>query len=258
MNNCTQTVTLGAYLLGALEPPERYEFEAHIAGCDSCRTELIRLAPLPGMLNQISVEDFDEGLPPGELYPTAPMPIQTLAAPAPQMLAPPPELLVPPEPPPPPPADTPDTPDQDPADLARVRRRRLRRIAVAAAAVVVVAFGGVLGARLLGSPPPVEDPGITWTATAPDSDVRVDVRLVDHEWGTELQMRLANLPPDRECYVIVYDHYGNREVAGWWGTDHAADEEIPGSTSIQRSKIDRLEFKLDDKVTFLTVPAPVR
>ena len=257
MNNCTQTVTLGAYLLGALEPPERYEFEAHIAGCDSCRTELIRLAPLPGMLNQISVEDFDEGLPPGELYPTAPMPIQTLAAPAPQMLAPPPELLMPREEPPPP-ADTPGgTPDHDPGGPAGARRGRVRKIALVAAVVVVVAFGGVLGWRVLGEPPPREDPGITWTATAPDSDVRAEVRLIDHEWGTELQVKMANLPPGRGCYVVVYDHYGNRETAGWWGTDHDAHAEIPGSTSIQRSKIDRLEFKLDDKVTFLTLPAPV-
>ncbi|OLF09620.1 anti-sigma factor family protein [Actinophytocola xanthii] len=250
---CTQTVTLGAYLLGALEPPERYEFESHIAQCDSCRTELIRLAPLPGMLNQISVEDFDEGLPPGELYPTAPMPIQTLNAPAPQMLAPPPELLVPPSPPEPSPAP------EEPAGPARPRRPRMYRVAVAAALVVLVAVGAVFGwGALRGPAPQPEDTGITWTATAPQTDVSANVRLLDHEWGTELQIRMANLPPGRSCYAVVYDHYGNRETAGWWGTDHDADVEIPGSTSIRRSWIDRIEFKLDDKVTFLTIKAPVR
>jgi len=251
---CTQTVTLGAYLLGALEPPERYEFEAHIAGCDSCRTELVRLAPLPGMLNQISVEDFDEGLPPGELYPTAPMPIQTLAAPTPRLLAPPPELLDPPTAPQPPvTTDPPAT-----AEPAGGRRRRMWQLAAAAAVVIAVVAAGMFGWRTVrhAEPPPTE-PGITWTATAPETDVTADVRLIDHEWGTELQITMANVPPNRECYVIVYDHYGHRQIAGWWGTDHAADEEIPASTSIQRSKIEKLEFRLDDKVPFLTVHAPV-
>jgi hypothetical protein len=249
---CTQTVTLGAYLLGALEPPERYEFESHIARCDSCRTELIRLAPLPGMLNQISVEDFDEGLPPGELYPTAPLPIQTLNAPAPQVLAPPPELLVPPSPP------EPSPPPEDPEEPARARRPRVYRVAVAAALVVLVAVGAVFGWSALRAPAPTPEPGITWSATAPQTDVRADVRLVDHEWGTELRVRMANLPPDRRCYAVVYDHYGNRESVGWWGTDHDADVEIPTSTSIRRSWIDRIEFRLDDKKTFLTIKAPVR
>jgi hypothetical protein len=249
---CTQTVTLGAYLLGALEPPERYEFESHIAQCDSCRTELIRLAPLPGMLNQISVEDFDEGLPAGELYPTAPMPIQTLDAPAPQMLAPPPELLVPPSPP---------DPSPPPAEPAPPGRSRAYRLVAAAALVVLVAVGAAFGwGALRGATPEPgpENPGITWSASAPQTDIRADVRLVDHEWGTEIGIRMANMPPDRRCYAVVYDHYGNRETAGWWGTDHDANVEIPASTSIRRSWIDRIEFKLDDKETFLTIKAPVR
>lgn len=256
MNSCTQTVTLGAYLLGALEPHERYEFETHIASCDNCRTELIRLAPLPGMLNQISVEDFDEGLPPGELYPTAPMPIQTLTAPSLKMLPPPPELLVPrEEPTPEPPRELPGS--QDTIELAPAKRRSLRRVALAAAVVVAVAFGGVLGWQVLREPPPAGDAGITWSATAPQSDIRADVELIDHEWGTELRVKMANLPPGRKCYAVVYDNYGNREPLGWWGTDHDPDEVITTPTSVKRSWINRVEFKFEDKVTFLTVPAPV-
>ncbi|GAB3468924.1 anti-sigma factor family protein [Actinophytocola sediminis] len=255
MNSCTQTVTLGAYLLGALEPPERYEFEAHIADCDSCRTELIRLAPLPGMLNQISVEDFDEGLHPGELYPTAPMPIQTLTAPAPQMLAPPPELLQPRTQREEPPPDRPGS--QDTVEFTPRPRRAMRRVLLAAAAVVVLAFGGVLGWQALREQPPAEEPGITWTGTAPESDVRADVRLLDNEWGTELRIKMANMPPGHRCYAVVFDHYGRRETIGWWGTDHDEAEVISAPTSFQRSKIDRVEFKLEDKITFLTIPAPV-
>jgi hypothetical protein len=58
--------------------------------------------------------------------------------------------------------------------------------------------------------------------------------------------------------MIVYDREGNREVAGWWGTDHDYAEEIPASTSIQRSRIQKLELRLDDKSVALTIPAPAR
>jgi hypothetical protein len=170
------------------------------------------------------------------------------------MLAPPPELLVPREDSPPPPAAQ----DQDTVELAPRRSSQLRRrVLVAAAVVLAVVVGGVVGWQAPREPSPTEATGITWTATAPESDVRADVRLVDHEWGTALNIKMDNVPPGRKCLVMVYDHYGNREIGGWWGTDHAEDEEIRGSISIPRSKIDRLEFKLEDMVTFLTVPAPV-
>ncbi len=46
-----------AYVLGALSPAERREFEEHLAGCASCRRSVAELAGLPGMLGQISPED---------------------------------------------------------------------------------------------------------------------------------------------------------------------------------------------------------
>jgi anti-sigma factor RsiW len=289
---CANTVTLGAYLLGALDPRERFEFEAHLGGCDTCRTELVRLAPLPGMLNQISLDDFADGLPPTtleEAHPTAPVPGLPLTG---QLLRPEPgfpELLHPelfrpaagfpdePFPPdlggpvpsqrrPAPARDVPplrgagDTPGQPP------RRRRYWQVAVAAAIALVVAIGGVLAyqATRADTPPapeaapPAAAPGLTWTATTADGSATADVRLVDHEWGTEMQVKVHGLPTGRQCYMIVYDREGNREVAGWWGTDHDYAEEIPASTSIQRSRIQKLELRLDDKSLALTIPAPAR
>lgn len=47
---------VGAYLLGALNDPERQAFERHVAGCSDCREELARLQPaadaLPGSVQQ--------------------------------------------------------------------------------------------------------------------------------------------------------------------------------------------------------------
>jgi anti-sigma factor RsiW len=54
---CPRTVALGAYVLGALEREERAALEAHLETCDVCRDELDRLAPLPGLLSRLTVEE---------------------------------------------------------------------------------------------------------------------------------------------------------------------------------------------------------
>lgn len=299
---CANTVTLGAYLLGALDPRERFEFEAHLGECDTCRVELVRLAPLPGMLNQISLDDFSEGLPPTTLedaHPTAPVPGLPLSA---QMLRPEPELpelhpemfraeafpdeSIPPELGGPMPGQLPaqqpsrlpsqrrprlamdippprsaigEPPDTTESPVLISRRRRYRILAGAAALVLVLAAGVVLGWRALAPEAPApEVAGVTWSGAAPGGSAVADARLVDHEWGTEIQLKLHGMPPGRQCYLVVYDANGYKEIAGWWGTDHAYGEEIPASTSIQRSKIDKLELLLDDRSVALTIPAQGR
>lgn len=51
----------GPYVLGALDPDERHEFEMHLSECDACRTAVAELAGLPGLLARVPVPDiFDE------------------------------------------------------------------------------------------------------------------------------------------------------------------------------------------------------
>src|SRR5262249_53331665 len=50
---CPMMMSLGVYVLGAADPAERQRLEAHLPGCQACRAELIRLAPLPGLLAAI-------------------------------------------------------------------------------------------------------------------------------------------------------------------------------------------------------------
>jgi hypothetical protein len=242
---CQHTMTLGVYLLGALDPAERFAFESHLASCDICRVELVRLAPLPGMLNQITREDFADDQPPtgAEGTTVTRLPRQTWADTEPVPLPLPPAIDTP--------ADPPEVPRQRP-------RKRYWQVAAAAALVVVLAVGGIFGWQAIREPAVPVAQGVTWSVTTSDGSASVDARLVDHEWGTEILSKIEGLPPGRKCYLVVYDHYGKREVAGWWGTDHDANTEIPASTSIPRSKIARLEFKLDDKTVALTIPAPTR
>src|SRR5947209_5490211 len=56
--DCTDaTVSLGAYVIGALDHTERAELEAHLARCPMCRDDLAELAPLPGLLSRLTLDE---------------------------------------------------------------------------------------------------------------------------------------------------------------------------------------------------------
>lgn len=69
-----------AYVLGSLSSAERRRFEAHLAGCPSCRTAVGELNGVPALLSQLGRDDvaaIDEAggsgpdlLPPDELLPS--------------------------------------------------------------------------------------------------------------------------------------------------------------------------------------------
>jgi hypothetical protein len=46
-----------AYVLGALSPAERREFEQHLAECPACQRAVSELAGMPGLLAQVAPED---------------------------------------------------------------------------------------------------------------------------------------------------------------------------------------------------------
>jgi hypothetical protein len=58
------THALGAYVVGALDPPERADVEGHLGHCPMCRDELALLAPLPGLMSRLSLEEAISGPPP--------------------------------------------------------------------------------------------------------------------------------------------------------------------------------------------------
>ena len=49
---CAFTHDDAAYVLGALSPAERLEFERHLAGCDDCSRSVRSLAGMPGLLDR--------------------------------------------------------------------------------------------------------------------------------------------------------------------------------------------------------------
>lgn len=54
--SCQTMMSLGVYVLGAAEAGERAQVEAHLPGCPACQAELLRLAPLPGLLSGLRAD----------------------------------------------------------------------------------------------------------------------------------------------------------------------------------------------------------
>ncbi len=50
-------ISLGVYVLGAIDPAERALVDAHLATCRDCRDELAGLAGLPALLARVSTEE---------------------------------------------------------------------------------------------------------------------------------------------------------------------------------------------------------
>jgi hypothetical protein len=61
--SCQFEIDDGAYILGALSPAERAEYERHLATCPACRESIAALAVLPGLLGRLDPMSAQPPLP---------------------------------------------------------------------------------------------------------------------------------------------------------------------------------------------------
>ncbi|MEV4318408.1 zf-HC2 domain-containing protein [Actinocrispum sp. NPDC049592] len=220
---CRRTVSLGAYLLGALDPGERAGFEDHLTTCATCKAELLRLAPLPGLLQRLTPADY-EAIEAGDEVPDWPADFPVELELVDLDL---PEDLVPPQP-------------RRPGWLSRNGRAL-----AAAAAIVLLALGGFV---MFAPPSPDSNvqavAPVTWTATDPATGVTGKIDLIRRGWGTELHLSMESVPEGRKlCDMRVYRRDGTSEIAGQWTAGTYKNlRSAPGSTSIPISDIDRIEI----------------
>lgn len=227
-----------AYVLGALGPQDRREFERHLATCTACRESVAGLAGMPGILGVLTPEHATALAAPDPRHVTGPdgpaggapgevggvVPLSGLAA------------------------------------GARHRRAR-RRGLLAAAAVALVVAGGATGATLAGAPgtttpeataptpPPASAASGTTVELLPvdDADVRAELVLTAAAWGTRLDWSCSYPAAAGEAggtyELVLVDESGRREVVATWSATKAGRSDgLGASSAVPLDGIARLEL----------------
>jgi hypothetical protein len=202
--DCSEArLSLGVYVLGAIDPAERALVDNHLARCRECRDELAGLAGLPALLARVSKEEAvalatDVPRPPWEA----------------QDGREPPDRLV---------ATVLDL------TAARRRRRRWRESVLGVAAALVIAVGVFAGLRVTSSPtsappsaaqPVLPYPGAlsgAWQlATGHSQGMDATVKYVQMAWGTLLTAKVSGIPEGTTCQIWVVVPGKGWILAGSW------------------------------------------
>lgn len=214
-----------AYVLGALPPVERLDFERHLSGCDECTRAVRELAGLPGLLGQVEASVLEH---PPEHEPV-------------------PDTLLP----------------ALSREVRRVRRRRTRAVAglaAAAAAVVVVVVSVVVSQVGGGDTPPQDVPGASPSSPGPttesmepvgDVPVRASLILEQVTWGTRLGLTCTydpdlvdyRLPPAVDYVLFVRTRDGRTERIGSWRSVGGVPMRLSAATAASREDIASVEVR---------------
>ena len=215
--------------------------------------ELVRLAPLPGLLNQLTPEEFDE-LSSETPAPRQPRPVRPTVSVPPARAAEPvrePAMMYLDEPASWPPfGDGVGGPPDGKADGPNANWHGFRRwwvMSGAAALVVLIVLSAVL---LFVAPkdqgPPVAQP-VTWSATDTKTGVRAWAQLIGQPWGTELRLRMEAVPYRKgTCDLVVRGKDGASELAGQWQAGYGSAADVAGRTSITIDNIERIDVMAPD------------
>jgi hypothetical protein len=210
--DCSEArLSLGVYVLGAIDPAERALVDSHLAGCRECRDELAGLAGLPALLARVGTEEAmalaaTDG-------PGAP-PAGEAGEGAGEDKAPPPELLG----------------TVLNLTAARRRLRRWREVGLGAAAALIIAVGVFGGLRLTTGPAqsPQSAAATDWgpalgqweTATAGAQGMVGTVMYRPMGWGTQLTVKVSGIPVGTMCELWIQGSGNHRVLAGSWVTDN--------------------------------------
>ncbi len=233
--SCEHAHLDGAYVLGALSPAERREFERHLAGCEECSRSVRELAGLPGLLAHVTADDLE----PADVPPL------------PATLLPP---LV--------------------RRVRSTQRRRTAVVAATAAAVAALAVGGLAwgsnrddGGRTAGGTPtasaaPSATPSALPMLAVGESPVSADVLLASVPWGTRLDLTCAyeedeedyEARPDATYALVVTTTDGRTEQVATWHGLPGKTMHLSAATATRRDHIATVEMQTADGLTVLRLP----
>ncbi|WP_433332668.1 anti-sigma factor family protein [Spirillospora sp. CA-294931] len=225
-------MSLGVYVLGAIDPAERTRVDAHLEHCPACRDELAGLAGLPALLGRVDEAQLRE-----------------VTGPPPEMLD---SLLA---------RAARDRP-----------RWRSGWVPLAAAASLLLALGGVAGGLVTASarddrpvavrtvtPAPSAYPtgnAEKLTAASPGDRVKAEVLLGKKKWGTSVELHLSGAPYGQRCRLYAVSRDGQRDMLGSWYVAYKKGYgKYYGSTMFQRGQIFTLEIVTLDGKPLITIPA---
>jgi hypothetical protein len=210
----------GSYVLGALSPEERLEFERHLSGCPACARSVQQLAGLPGLLSQV----------PAEVLESAPA-----DEPVPDTLLP---ALV--------------------REVRRGRRRRRWVTGLAAAAAVVIVGAASVAVVTMndgdGAPSavPTASPSAREMTPVGTDGVSGWLALTSVAWGTRLELTCSYEAPSHGYYgpptyvmVIRTRDGGSERVASWKGLS-GRTMEVTGATAVGAEDIASVEIRTAD------------
>ena len=223
---CTFAHDDAAYVLGALSPSERLDFERHLATCDECSRSVRSLAGMPGLLDRVDSSVLED--------PPADPPLPSTLRPA--------------------------------LNRAVETRRRRRTavvagLAAAAAAVAALSVPAVLDRGADG--PPVADPGTSSGSSdvetlpmAPLGEVPIKATLGLEQvtWGTQLLLTCTydastvgfELPDELDYLLFVTTTHGRTEQVGSWRSVDGTTMRVPAATSVARDDIATVEVRTTD------------
>lgn len=210
-------LSLGSYVLGALDPGERGQVEAHVSSCADCRDELASLAALPGLLARVSLPEV-----------TA-TPADVDAALLPRLLA----------------------------RVTAMRRRRRARWLISTAAGVVVLAAVISGVVVVAHPGPSSgivargwDPATGITAAVNEWPrawgTALQIQLSGETTGAY----------DGRCQLIVIGTDGRREVAASWTATPSGHIVAAGATSMRPAEIASFHVVRSDGTVLVAVTPP--
>ncbi|GIF76626.1 anti-sigma factor family protein [Asanoa siamensis] len=241
MTHCPHALDDGAYVLGALSPSERAEYERHLAGCPACREAVAEIAVLPGLLGRLTDPDSLD------LSPSTPLPDRM------------PALLT-----------------AVGAERRRIRRSRRRRYAGAAlvaaglAAVVGVGvagvdagwFGGGSGAgQIAGRGTQINVKLVPMEPVGGTVPVTAEVGLNGTKWGTEISMRCTYKAggDSKKAWtfrLVAHGADGAKEQVGSWMAAAGETVEMNGATRFTGRELVRLELTRYDGTALLAYDVP--
>jgi hypothetical protein len=224
-----------AYVLGALSPAERLEFERHLAGCDECSRSVRSLAGMPGLLDLAD---------PGVLEnpPTDP-PLPATLLPA--------------------------------LHRAVDARRRRRTVAIAGLAAAAAAVAALSVPMLLDrdDAPSVTGPGTSSPSSqvetltmAPlgESPIQATLGLEPVTWGTRMLLTCTydtawmddvELPDEVDYLLFVTTREGRTEQVGSWRSVDGTTMRVPAATAVVRDDIATVEVRTADGRVVLRLDA---